>query len=146
MGLNNVSALKEFLARVTAAPGTSGETPKVVMLDNLHRVSKLDDVFEVCGHNADQVSQYGAISNRIAPSTNAKSNYKQFYALINTTNYLFSSSLGRTTTRKRLAQPRLVLLKLDSSNPQRHLSLAPITSGNPYAFAFLLTNLSFFNF
>ena len=77
MGLNNVSALKEFLARVTAAPGTSGETPKVVMLDNLHRVSKLDDVFEVCGHNADQVSQYGAISNRIAPSTNAKSNYLQ---------------------------------------------------------------------
>ena len=74
VGLNNVSALKEFLARVTAAPGTSGETPKVVMLDNLHRVSKLDDVFEVCGHNADQVSQCGAISIRIAPSTNAKSN------------------------------------------------------------------------
>ena len=50
VGLNNVSALKEFLARVTG-----GETPaRVVILDNLHRVSKLDDVFEVCGHNSDQ--------------------------------------------------------------------------------------------
>ena len=54
-----MSALKEFLARVTAAPGTNGETPKVVMLDNLHRVSKLDDVFEGSPGSAGGTSPLG---------------------------------------------------------------------------------------
>ena len=55
VGLNNVSALKDFLARATTSNSETSAPPRVVILDNLHRVtSKLDDVFEVCGHNPDQ--------------------------------------------------------------------------------------------
>ena len=73
VGLNNESGLKEFLARVTGP----NESPKVVIVDNLHRVSKLDDVFEVCHHNPDQyiIGTFDAEGSASSPTSGCVGSY-----------------------------------------------------------------------